>query len=328
VNGRSRVALIGAGGVAALHIGALARLDRADIVAVVDSDQDRALAAARRTGATCAGSVEAMLQDARPDAVWVCLPPFASAEACLAVARHGLPFFTEKPLSAVPGIPEMVAAEVADRGLVTAVGYQWRALDFLDEVRARLDDRPPHLVVARWLCATPRAPWWRISALSGGQVVEQATHQFDLARHLLGEAAVIAAAAARHPRFDLADADVDDVSAALLRYESGAIGSFAASCLPASARVQIEFVSEGLVTTITNAGDWPALRWAVAFDQERAVSTRYAHRDAYELEDERFLDAVVARDATAVFCTYADALATDQLTREVVTAAAVDSGRG
>ena len=87
-----------------------------------------------------------------------------------------------------------------DAGLTVAVGYQWRGLDFLPELRARLDVHPPRLVVGRWVGDTPPPAWWRKVDQGGGQVVEQATHVFDIARSLAGEAKVVAAASSRWAR--------------------------------------------------------------------------------------------------------------------------------
>ena len=55
------------------------------------------------------------------------------------------------------------------------------------EVRERLAAEPPGLVVARWLDRTPPPAWWGRADEGGGQVVEQATHLYDLAAilHLL-----------------------------------------------------------------------------------------------------------------------------------------------
>src|SRR5436189_115091 len=72
----------------------------------------------------------------------------------------------------------------------------------------------------------PPPPWWRHVAESGGQAVEQATHLYDAARFLVGEAEVHGAASAHSPRADHPDADVDSVAAAVLRFETGAIGAF------------------------------------------------------------------------------------------------------
>jgi myo-inositol 2-dehydrogenase/D-chiro-inositol 1-dehydrogenase len=316
-----RIGFIGAGGAAGQHLRALRPLGRTVVAAISDADPGRAARAAAEWGGVAYTDYRRMLDDVRLDAVWICLPPRAGGEACLIVADRQIPFMAEKPLAVDPGLPARVAAVTGRSGLVVAVGYQWRALDFLPRVRARLSERPPRLVVARWIGDTPAAPWWIHRDEGGGQVLEQATHQYDFARFLLGEATVVGAIAARHDRPAFPLADVDDVTAAVLRFENGAIGSFAATCLAASFNVQVEFISEGLVTTITNAGSWPDFHWTVAFDDGDRVDELRTTRNAYQAEDEAFIEAVLADAPDRVLCTYEDALLTDRLTRAVMAAA-------
>ena len=106
-------------------------------------------------------------------------------------------------------------------GSSSRVGYHRRALDIMAEVRARLADQPPELVVARWLDSTPE-PAGGAGDQGGGQVVEQATHLYDLAR----------TSSARRPSSGLRtrtrDSSPDGVDvvgdAAVLRFDSGAVG--------------------------------------------------------------------------------------------------------
>ena len=206
-----------------------------------------------------------MLDEQRPDIVFVCLPPHLTGDACSMLVARGIPFLVEKPLAADAETPVRVATAIARRGLVTAVGYQARGLDFLPEVRARFAQRPPRLLMARWLGGTPPPTWWRHADQGGGQVVEQATHQYDLARCLLGEAFVVAAASIHRPRAALPDLDVADVGSALLQFEVGAIGTFANSCVSPVNRIEMEFISDGLTTTLRLGGEWPRTRWTATF---------------------------------------------------------------
>jgi predicted dehydrogenase len=262
-----------------------------------------------------------MLEEQRPEIAWVCLPPYSTGWACEQLAERGIPFLVEKPLDAGMEKPVRIDELVRRKRLVTAVGYNWRALDFLPAVLERLAERPPHLLVARWIGDTPAAGWWRQREKSGGQIVEQATHQFDLARVLLGEGTVIEARASHHPRATYPDADVDDVTMALVRFESGALGSFSATCLANSSLVEMDLVADGLVTTIAQRGRWPSLRWSVTFDDGKSQDTLWNRGDPYQAEDVAFLDAVESGDPSRVICTYEDALKTDHLTRGVVAAA-------
>jgi predicted dehydrogenase len=318
---RLRMVLLGAGGVRNQHLPGLARIGRTELVGVLCRTVESAAVTAAEWGGTPYDSLGRMLDEQRPEVAWVCLPPYSTGWACEQLAERGIPFLVEKPLDVGSDRPARIAATVRGKGIVAAVGYNWRALDFLPEVRHRLSERPAHLVVARWIGDTPGGWWWRQREKSGGQMVEQVTHQFDLARALLGEGAVVEARAARHERPAYPGADIDDVTTALVRFESGALGAFSATCLAGAPRVEMEFVSDGLVATIAQLGTWPAIRWSVTFEDAAGRRTRANRRDPFEVEDRAFLDAVDAGDPARVMCTYQDALGTDRLVRAVVAAA-------
>ena len=321
-----RVGIIGAGGAAGQHVRALAALDAVRIVGVAGRSRATAEALVAAGGDVAAGArvfddAGRMIDEARPDVVFVAVPPQLTGDACDIVLGRGIPFLVEKPLAADPETPVRIAAEIERLSLTVAVGYQWRGVDFLPEVRRRFAERPPRLVVARWMGDTPPPSWWRHVTEGGGQVVEQATHLYDIARLLLGEGRVVAARAARHERPLYPDADVAAVGAALLEFESGAIGSFANTCLLAGSLIEIEFASEGLRTSIRLGGAWPLVTWTVRFEEDGTVEEYDATRNPWELQTEALLAAVRTGDPSLVLSSYADALKTDRLTRAVVAAA-------
>ena len=318
---RLRLGLIGTGWIVPRHLRVLARLGRTELVGVVSRSPERAAAVTTQWGGTAYTDLGRMLDEKAPGVAFVCLPPDRSAVVCEELIRRGIPFLTEKPLGAVRADPERVAAALAGSRLVTAVGYQWRALDFLPELRASLAERPAHLLVARWTGPTPEPAWWRHVAESGGQVVEQATHLYDMARLLLGEGSVVAAASARHPRPAFPDADVDSVATAIVRFSAGTIGSFTNSGLLPSGVVEFDLVAEGRRSTIQpdDLPDRP--RWTLTVEDESGTTVRESVRDPYEVQAEAFLDAVRDDDPGGVLSSYADALETDRLTRAVLSAA-------
>lgn len=317
---RRRLALVGAGWIMPAHLAALDRLGRTTVVGVVSGRLVSAEAIAGPRGATAYDDIDRMLDDERPEVVYIAVPPSVAADACLAVARRGIPFLAEKPLAATdPSGPARVAQEIERHGIVAAVGYHLRALEQLPEVRQRLIKNPARLVTAHWMDGTPAPAWWLREAVGGGQVVEQATHLYDLARSLVGEATVVGAASTRDEPVVPEGADVVDATSAVLRFESGAVGSFANTRRLASHMVDISFASDGLLTTIRRTSPAPGA-WEVSVHDGRQQVTMRPGRDPYERQAEVFLDAIDAGDPSAVLSTYADALRTDALTRAVVTA--------
>ncbi len=226
-----RVAVIGAGNIGSKHLSILSGEPDVELVAIVSATLERATAAAENWGSKPYSSHEELLTNEQLDAAWVCVPPYAHGPIEAGLIEAGIPFFVEKPLAVDRGTAEEIAAALDSRDIIAAVGYHWRAMDTMPEVRNTIAENPPRMVLGAWHDAMPPPEWWRHQATSGGQIVEQATHLFDTARHLLGEASVIAATATRYGQAAYPDADVADVSAAMLRFQGGATGVFTATCL-------------------------------------------------------------------------------------------------
>jgi predicted dehydrogenase len=299
------IGIVGAGAVATRHAQVLAGLDDVRVVGVADPDQGRARALAEPYGAEVLAHHRDLLDRHRLDALYICVPPFAHGPMELAAVEAGVPFLVEKPLAADLATAERIAARVAEAGLLTAVGYHWRYLDTVERVQALLADRPARLAALSWVDKVPPPPWWRHRELSGGQVVEQATHVLDLARLLVGEVEQVTAASSRRPWATDGDGDVPDVTAATLRFASGAIGSIAVTSLARRLhRAGIALVADGLVMELSefdlvvDAGDGPV--------------TMRADGTAKLRLDRDFLDVVAGR-AERVRVDYAEALRTHRL---------------
>lgn len=315
-----RLGLIGAGWIARLHLEALARLGRTELVGIVSGTGAGAAALSARWGGRVYPDLDRMLDDARLDLAYVCVPPFRAVPIGARLAERAIPFLTEKPLAADDGDgPARLATAIERAGLVVGVGYHLRALDILPQVRERLASRLPALIVAQWLDRTPNPAWWHRTAQGGGQVIEQATHLFDLARLLLGEASVVGAASLRGSTAPSDSADVAAATAATLRFTSGAVGSFACTRVLPTGVISVELASDGM-RTLLSKGDRGQGDWHASFDDGQAHVEIHAARDPYEIQAAAFLDAVEAGDPARPLSTYADALRTDRLTRAVVAA--------
>lgn len=320
---RLRLGLIGAGWITPMHLDALDRLGRTTLVGVASARLASAEATAAPRGAKAYDEVERMLDETRPEIVYVAVPPNVSIATCEAVVERGIPFLVEKPLAAMDADgPPRIAEAIARKGLVVTVGYHLRSLEQLPEVQARLAANPARLVTGRWTDATPAPAWWLRSAVGGGQVIEQITHLYDLSRHLVGEATVVGAAAIREEPMTPPGADVADATAAVLRFDSGAVGAFVNTRRQSTHVVDLSFTSDGSLTIIRRTSPLPHI-WEVEFRDGDGSVVLPPGRDPYEIQAERFLDAVVAGDPTAVPAPYADAVRSDRLTRAVVAATGV-----
>ena len=255
----TRIAVVGAGSVAQRHVGVLQGLDDVRVVSVTDPMAKAADSLARACDGRAFASVDAALDAVPVDAVYVCVPPFAHGPAERSALARGLPLFVEKPVAVDVATAESVLAAVTAAGVVTGTGYHWRCMDVVATAQGLLADSPPALAAGHWLDKRPPVGWWASSAKSGGQVVEQLTHVIDLARLLLGEAVEVYAAGVRRPDdgtdTDRDAGDIDDATAATVRFASGAIATLAAtSLLSAKRHAGLDIFTRGSTLALSESG--------------------------------------------------------------------------
>jgi myo-inositol 2-dehydrogenase/D-chiro-inositol 1-dehydrogenase len=320
---RLRLAVIGAGFIVPVHLRAFDRIGRTTLVGVASRTLDGASSIARAFGGRPFDDPERLLDAVRPDVVLVATPPYRTPTMCDLVVARRLPLLVEKPLAAADPSTLADVGEAIDRsGLVVAVGYHLRGLEGLPELVERLRVDPPVLLVGRWLDRTVPGDWWGFAARSGGQIVEQATHLLDLARVLGGEGEVVGAASA-HGLVAVAgapSADVATATAAVVRFDRGAVGTFAATRVLRTSRIGLEVAAPGLLASVRRTAEAGPGGWEIALDEGDGERVLSRGRDPYEVQDEAFLRAVETASPGAVLCTYRDALGTDALARAVVAA--------
>jgi predicted dehydrogenase len=321
-----RVAVIGPGFIARRHLEVLSTEPGVELVGVLGRRIEQAEEAAQCFGGRPYDHLEQMLDAERPEAVWICLPPDQHGRLELDLAERGIHFMVEKPLAADLETPIRIAEAVRAAGVVAGVAYHWRAMDTLREVEDVIAARPVRLLNGHWHDSLPGPAWWRDVSRGGGQMVEQATHLVDLSRRLVGEAAVLAATADLHPHPDHPEMTVPDVSTAILRYDSGPVGVFTATCILGGTSAQeVRLFADGIVITIRQQGvayEDAAIKAVTATDGFTGsrpwgvTATRYVPtgNDPFRDEDRAFVAAVRHGDASLLFSSYEDALRTHRLT--------------
>ena len=303
---RTRVGFVGAGGITSRHLGNLLEFPDVQVVAVADPMVERAEGIAARCGASVYSDHVAMLEGERLDALYICVPPHAHGSPELASVEAGVPFFVEKPVAVdLETAEEIGTALGTNPSLPTAVGYHWRYLDIYERARALLEENPARLVLGYWLDSTPPSAWWLKRTLSGGQTIEQTTHVLDLARTLVGEVATVYGAASRLDRGDFPEADIDDVSTATLRFETGAVGSISSTCLLRwPHRIGLHTVSQGMMIELAE--------FELMVDVGQGRPVRAAEGDPFVRADRDFVDAVQGKE-NRIRAPYREALKTHRL---------------
>jgi myo-inositol 2-dehydrogenase / D-chiro-inositol 1-dehydrogenase len=146
-----RVAFYGAGEAARPYLDALARRPGVELCGVCDLDRRAAEQVAAGWEAPVYLSYEAMLQEAQPQALWVCVPPHLQSDVLLRAAEQRVPFFVDPPGAINHERALVYAGAVAKAGLVTAVGFPTYFTDVAREAREYLGTNPIPLALGWWL---------------------------------------------------------------------------------------------------------------------------------------------------------------------------------
>lgn len=302
-----RIAVIGSGGIARRHAEGLAKRDDVELVGACDVVLERAGEFAKKYGGEPFDQVDAMLDAVKPDAAWICLPPFAHGEPEKALLQRRIPFTVEKPICNAMETAREILELVERSGTLVSAGYMNRYRRSVARAKELLDDDPAVLLHGGWIGGTPGVYWWRVKALSGGQILEQTTHIFDVVRYLVGEPTIVYARAAHGFVQDLPDYDVEDASTVAIHFASGAVGNLMSCCANRSGGGGVHLTLVGK-THVTNLSGWglDAVIHKSSLEQE----TITGEQDIFEIEDAAFVEAVQSNDVRGIRSPYADAVRT------------------
>ncbi len=313
-----RVGFAGAGAVARRHMSLLGEMAGVEIVAVCDPDETRSRAAAP-AGARSYADVESLLHDAAVDALFVCTPPGSHAGPTIAALERGVHCYVEKPLARTLEDGSAIVEAWRASGVVCAVGYQWRALDFLDEIGERLAGRGVGLLVSRNVSAAEHGridqlaaaragdqPWFVDRARSGGILFELGSHDIDLQLALAGPVASVHAVAGdvALAQAGAPESDVEDVLLLTLRFESGTLGTIAV--VWSGPDVPELFELDVFAESASYRIDLDP-RFEVTGQVDGAQVALHSETHPLRRSVERFLDAVRRGDPALPFCTPEDA---------------------
>lgn len=276
--GPLRVAVVGCGDIAAVHLDAIMAAAGADgpaggteLVGVCDVDEQRRAEAAARGGCPGFDRLTTMLDAVAPDVVHLCTPHDRHADLAAECLARDVSVLSEKPLAHAVADGEMLVRAAADSRAVFGVCFQNRYNDTVRVLRDLLDSGALGPVVGArasvdWFreeAYYTRRPWrGRWSNAGGGVLMNQAIHTVDLLQWLLGPVADVRGTVAT---LALAGSiEVEDTAALRMRHRSPD-GGTPTSLLQATnghvenAPVTVEIVTEnarallGTDLTVTHA---------------------------------------------------------------------------
>ena len=290
-----RVAVVGIGGIGRVHVEQLGRVKEAQIVAVADLDQARAskVQADYKVPKAYADYGE-MMDKEKPEAVFICTPPSVHLDPVKAAAERGIAVFLEKPLAVKLADAKKAVKVCKVAGVTNQMGYHWRFNDGRIEARSILMEKGGTIgmVEGKWWGGVYNVPWWIRRELSGGQITEQTTHIFDQCRWLAGDVGKVQALLATRINTDRENYNIEDVSAVLLSFKSGAIGVVTSTNAAVEGEEGVKVIAQHV-----KYEDF-ASRVVIKWRDHQAEFT--GKRSPYLAEEEAFMSCVKAGKPTSV----------------------------
>jgi len=221
-----RLGLVGAGVIGARHIGAIAECADVELVAIADP-VPAAKALAEAQGVPLFGDTAAMLAGAACDGVIVSTPTEHHLSPTLAAIDAGVPVLIEKPICATAEEAERIVARAEQTGVAVLVAHQRRYYPQVEKAREIVRGGMLGQLVAvsgQWTLRkheTYYDPDWR-KRWQAGPVITNLIHDMDAIRYICGEVESVSAEIG-NPVFGF---EKEDVAALVIKFESGALGSF------------------------------------------------------------------------------------------------------
>lgn len=264
-----KAALVGVGDVSVVHLEAIRAIAGAELVALVETDPERA-ELARHHGVPVFTDHLEMLDQVRPDVVHVTTPHHQHAPVAIDLLKAGANVLLEKPLansrSAADAIVEAAEASSGKFGICFQNRYNASSLQLKNLIDTgqlgQIKGAWANVIWTRTADYYAQRPWrGRLAEAGSGVLINQAIHTLDLLQWFMGGVTSVTGDGTAVKFGDVIE--VEDTATAYLQHPSGAESTFYATLAsPVLRPVEIEVwgsdaharISEGLTVTFFDSG--------------------------------------------------------------------------
>ncbi|MCL2774084.1 MAG: Gfo/Idh/MocA family oxidoreductase [Oscillospiraceae bacterium] len=330
MSGKLKAAVVGCGGISNWHFSRVKNFEDVEYVGFYDIIKERAEHMAKAKGEGRAFDCYiSMLDESKPDILYICVPPDQHGEIELEAIKRGIHMMIDKPISTSIAAAEKICDMATQYNIIISVGFQDRYLDLVDPLREFLAGREIGLVNGAWVGGIPGVYWWRRRTTSGGQVVEQNIHLYDMIRYLMHSEPVTVYTASgkgmvKPNAVNLPGYDVEDYSATAITFKNGVVANIFTGCyLGEGGGMKL-----GLTFYAKDATIDYILRNKVVFTDKNGTKEVVTKLDQGLALDRVFVDAVKSgkpEDIEKIRSPYFDAIKTLKFT--IATNTSIDTGK-
>ena len=246
------VAIIGAGGISRTHIETYLKFpERCQVVALVDTYVEKAKKKKEefQLDAAVYDDYKKILDDSRIALVSVCTPPYVHAPISIDCLNAGKHVICEKPMASSPAeCDDMLTACAKDKKILAIIA-QNRFRTPMQKLKSVLDSG----IAGRVLHAQVDSFWWRGHCYydlwwrgtwakeGGGCTLNHAVHHIDIFQWMMGMPSEVRAVMSNTAHDN---AEVEDLSIAILKYPSGSLAQLTSSVVHHGEEQQLIFQAE------------------------------------------------------------------------------------
>lgn len=270
-----RVGIVGLGTVAATHIHALEQMPQVEIVACCDCNPNR-----RLPGVEYYDDFQKMAQQAKLDAIHICLPHYLHLPAAEAFAAKGIPILCEKPVTTtVAQWEQLRQVEIRTKSrIAVCMQNRWNAtFETLQQCIRQASSGPLIGIkaVASWsrrYSYYQQAPWrGSMADAGGGCMINQALHTLDLMLQIGGSVRSVKGQVCNLSDMPI---EVEDTACAQITFTNGANGIFFGTvCNSRNASIELQVYCKNQTYTIKDYALWQNLP-ELEFQKELVVQDR------------------------------------------------------
>lgn len=328
MGGKLKAAVVGCGGISNWHFKRVKDFEDVEYVGFFDIIKSKAEAMAAEKGEGKAfDCYVSMLDEAKPDVLYVCVPPDQHGDIEYEAIKRGVHMLIQKPISTDIAVADKIGNLATQHNIIISVGFQDRYLDIIEDMKEFLKGREIGLINGAWVGGVPMVYWWVRRGTSGGQIVEQNIHLFDMLRYLVGEPVTVYTAAGKgiiNPHtLKIPGYDVEDYSATTVAFRNGSVANiFTGDYLTEGGGMKL-----GLTFYAKDATIDYELRKKVTFTDKHGSKEVLTKIDQGIALDRTFIDAVKSgkpEDIGKIRSPYYDAIKTLKFT--LATNTSIDTG--
>lgn len=247
-----RIAVVGTGTMGSAHARDCAASESTELVAVADSDTERAGVIAEKYGCAAHGSAEELFARDDVEAVIVTTPHYSHPTLAVAAFDRNLHVLVEKPVGVhVNAVRTMLDAHAARSQLVFAAMFQQRTYGHWMKIKSILEaGELGRLVRTTWIITT----WFRTQAYydsggwratwrgeGGGVLLNQCPHNLDLYQWFVGMPRRLYAQVSlgKYHRIE-----VEDEVTMVMEHPGGMVGHFITNTAESPGTNRLEIVGE------------------------------------------------------------------------------------